>query len=260
MNRLGVAIWAELLKARRSRVLWLTFLAFSFLPLMSGFFMKLLQDPSIAAEAGIMHQKAKLLTGRADWLSFMGLITQGVAVGGLLVFGFLTSWLFGREYADHTLKDLLALPIPRTHIMLAKFGVVSGLCLLLAMGILLEGLAIGYLLNLDPWPATGARALLLPFFQTVGLIVLLCFPVALLANIGQGYLSPLGFVMITLVLAQVMGAAGLGTYFPWSVPGLNTGMAGPVQLPPLSFLLVWLTGLAGVLSTLLWCRYADFDK
>jgi ABC-2 type transport system permease protein len=144
--------------------------------------------------------------------------------------------------------------------MLAKFLVVAGLCWLLSMGILLEGLAIGYSLNLGTWPVTGARLILLPFIKTVGLTMLLTLPIALLANLGRGYLSPLAFMMGTMVLAQVIAAAGFGTYFPWSVPALNTGMAGPVQLPLYSFLLVWLTGLVGVVGTLFWCRYADFDK
>jgi ABC-2 type transport system permease protein len=122
---------------------------------MAGVFMILLGNPSLAVQAGILNQKAKLLTGQPDWPSFMGMITQGVAVGGLLVFGFLTSWLFGREYADQTMKDLLALPVPRFQIMLAKFLVLAGLCLLLSVGILLEGLAIGTLLKLSSWPGTG---------------------------------------------------------------------------------------------------------
>ena len=260
MTALWVAIWVEQLKARRSRVSWLTFLAFSCLPVMAGVFMILLGNPSLAVQAGILNQKAKLLTGQPDWPSFMGIITQGVAVGGLLVFGFLTSWLFGREYADQTMKDLLALPVPRFQIMLAKFLVLAGLCLLLSVGILLEGLAIGTLLKLSSWPGTGWPLILIRFFETAGLTLLLSFPAALLANIGRGYLSPLGYVILTLVFAQVIAAAGFGPYFPWAVPSLHSGMAGIIHLPGLSFLLVWLTGLAGVISTLVWCQYADFDK
>ncbi|WP_338870048.1 ABC transporter permease [Spirosoma sp. SC4-14] len=259
MNSLLTAIWAELLKVRRSRVVWLTWLAFSFLPLMAGFFMILLQNPGLVS-GGMMNEKAKLLTGKADWISFIGLITQGVAVGGLLVFGFLTSWIFGREYADHTLKDLLALPMARSTIMLAKFIVVSGVCLLLLAAIVLEGFLIGKWLHLAVWPGNAWLASLMLLVKTAGLTILLSFPAALLATIGRGYLAPIGFVVLTLVLAQIIAAAGLGSYFPWAVPGLNTGMAGSVAIPRVSFLLVWLTGLAGFVSTVLWCQYADFDK
>jgi ABC-2 type transport system permease protein len=37
------------------------------------------------------------------------MLAQGIAIGGLFVFGFIMSWIFGREYTDRTMKDLLAL-------------------------------------------------------------------------------------------------------------------------------------------------------
>ncbi|WP_235201635.1 ABC transporter permease [Paenibacillus sp. FSL H8-0457] len=33
----------------------------------------------------------------------------------------MTSWTFGREYSDRTLKDLLVLPISRGKIAIAKY-------------------------------------------------------------------------------------------------------------------------------------------
>ena len=46
----------------------------------------------------------------ADWNSYFGILTQSIGVGGVLIFGFVASWIFGREYSDGTAKDLLALP------------------------------------------------------------------------------------------------------------------------------------------------------
>ncbi|MBL0110596.1 MAG: hypothetical protein IPP42_06940 [Saprospiraceae bacterium] len=39
-------------------------------------------------------------------------------------------------------------------------------------------------------------------------------PVAYFALWGKGYLSPLGLVTIMLVLSQILGALGVGQYFP----------------------------------------------
>jgi len=44
---------------------------------------------------------------------------------GLIGFAFVTGWVFGREYSDRTVKDLLALPTPRLSIVLSKFIVVA---------------------------------------------------------------------------------------------------------------------------------------
>ena len=48
-----------------------------------------------------------------------------------------------------------------------------------------------------------------------GLTLLVVTPLALLAGVGRGYLAPLGFAMLALILAQVVGATGRGAYFPW---------------------------------------------
>jgi ABC-2 type transport system permease protein len=67
---------------------------------------------------------------------------------GLMGFGILSSWVFGREYQDQTFKDLLSLPISRTSLVCSKFFAL-GLCFLgitvLAIG---ETFAIGLSLDL----------------------------------------------------------------------------------------------------------------
>lgn len=62
--------------------------------------------------------------------------------------------------------------------------------------------------------------------------------------------------------AQVVAALGYGRYFPWSVPGLFSGLAGPDQVSPglLGVALVVLVGAAGVAATALWWRNADQDR
>ncbi|SEM24697.1 hypothetical protein SAMN04488688_110155 [Paenibacillus sp. cl141a] len=44
------------------------------------------------------------------------------SVFGLLGFGLMTSWTFGREYSDRTLKALLGLPISRGYLMPIGFA------------------------------------------------------------------------------------------------------------------------------------------
>ena len=45
MSNVRVALWAETLKARRSKVSLLSAAAFAILPLVSGLFMVILKDP-----------------------------------------------------------------------------------------------------------------------------------------------------------------------------------------------------------------------
>lgn len=62
-----------------------------------------------------------------------------------------TIWIFGREFSEHTVKDLLALPTSRTAIMSAKFIIVTSWCLALTGYLFTLALAVGTLLRLPGW-------------------------------------------------------------------------------------------------------------
>ena len=113
MNGLALAVSTEFLKARRSKVPWSVAAAFSLAPLVAGLFMIILKDPDRARELGLIGAKAQLTAGVADWPTFWSLLAQSVAVGGGVLFAFLTAWVFGREFAQRTVRTLLAIPTPR---------------------------------------------------------------------------------------------------------------------------------------------------
>ncbi len=89
-------------------------------------------------------------------------------------------------------------------------------------------------------------------------IALLPF-VALLASAGRGYLPPFGWTIFTVALAQVAAITGWGDWFPWSVPALFSGAAGPraALLGSQSYVLVLITSLIGLAATFYWWRNAD---
>jgi len=58
--------------------------------------------------------------------------------------------VFGREYADHTIKDLLALPTARTAIALAKFILIMLWAVVLTLITFLIGLGVGSAIALPP--------------------------------------------------------------------------------------------------------------
>jgi ABC-2 type transport system permease protein len=55
-----------------------------------------------------------------------------------------------------------------------------------------------------------------------------------------------------------MGVAGWGEIFPWAVPALYA--QGKSPLPPISFVIVALTGLAGMMATYFWWKNADQNR
>ena len=240
-------------KLFRSKIPLTTLLALTLVPLMAGFFMFILKDPLLAQRLGFISTKAQIM-GEAHWAAYLSLLAQAVSVGGLLVFAFVASWIFGREYVEGTIKDLLALPVSRWSLVLAKFLVASLWCLGLAAYVLTLGLAVGWLAGLpgaSPEVIVSGAVL---FLKSAVLTILLSPPVALLSSVGRGYLLSLGFAVLTMMLAQIAAAIGYGEFFPWSVPALISGLAGSERavLQPFSFFILLAASALGVLGTGLW--------
>lgn len=257
MNKLLTCISVEIKKLFHSKIPLITMLALTLVPFVGGFFMFVLKDPSIAQKLGFISAKAQII-GTADWPSYLSLLAQAIAIGGLLVFGFIISWIFGREYSDRTIKDLLALPISRNIIVFSKFIVSVLWCLFLSMFVLVLGLIVGNMVDIPGYSTEILIQGTLIFVVCSLLTILLSTPVAFFASIGHGYLSPLGFMVFTLVLAQIVAATGYGQYFPWSIPALASGISGGnVIIEDISIVIVLLTSLFGLLGTMLWWRFAD---
>jgi ABC-2 type transport system permease protein len=259
MSNIRQAFWVELLKARRSKMPLLTVLAFSLAPLAGGFFMFIMKDPELARRMGVISLKAQIVAGSADWFTFLGIMTQAVAIGGIILFSLITSWVFGREYADHTISDLLALPTSRSAVVLAKFFLIVLWSAVLTLVIYLIGLGVGTAVVLPAAPPAiywqGSVTMAITACLTIALVT----PIAFFASAGRGYLPPMGAAIMAVILAQVVAAAGWGEYFPWSIPALYSGMAGPAyaNLGVVSYLIVFLMSLAGLMATLAWWELAD---
>ena len=86
MNNFSSALWAEILKMRRSKVPLFTSIGFFILPLVGGLFMIILKDPEAAKSMGLISTKAQITMGTADWSAFFNLLSQGTAIGGMILF------------------------------------------------------------------------------------------------------------------------------------------------------------------------------
>jgi ABC-2 type transport system permease protein len=248
------ALAAEALKARRSKMPLLTFIAMSAAGLIAALFMFILVNPARAQRLGLLNEKAHLSGLTADWAGLLSFLAQIVAVGDLLLFSFITTWVFGREFSDGTMRYLLALPIPRSTIVYAKFTVV--VVWSAAMNIWLAGivLTLGWALGL---PGASPHVVMHGLSGTAiaaVLMLLVTTPVALVACAGRGYLAALASAAGALILAQVAAALGWGGIFPSSIPAVAAGLAPGTRLAAPGIVIAVLTGLAGVFSTVTWWR------
>ena len=260
MKSLMAAFVAECIKLRSSKILWITILLFLFIPLMMSLLFFVQKHPEIAGKIGMIGTKANMLRlGKADWSAFLTFLTQGIAGIGLIGFGFVTSWVFGREFTDHTVKDILALPVSRSFIVIAKFIVIIIWCLLLTIIFFVFGLIVGQIIGISGWSGDIVLNFANKYLITSLLTLLLCSPVAFFASYSRGYLLPMGFVILTLLMANFTGLIGLGPYFPWAIPGLISAPAGTegIQLVIGSYFIVVFTCILGFFGTMAWWRFAD---
>jgi len=260
MKSLRAACVTEMMKLRRSKIVWITFLLFILIPFMMSLMFFIQKHPEIAAKLGIFGTKANALRlGNADWSTYLGFLTQGMAAIGMIGFGFVTSWVFGREYAERTIKDILALPVLRSYIVYAKFIIIIIWCVLLAVVFWISGFVFGKAIDISGWSGEIISEYSTIYTGTSLLTILLCTPVAFFASYSRGYLLPMGFVILTLLMANFTGLVGLGPYFPWAIPGLLSVPAGTegMQLTGASYIILFFTSLLGMAGTLAWWRFAD---
>lgn len=260
MNTLQPALWMETLKIRRSPVFKVSFYFFIFIGIMMGLLMYLSMHPEIASRSSTMEFKTSFLGG-SNWSGFFGLLMQLILTLGMIGSGIITGWVFGREYSDRVAKDLLALPVSRSTIVLSKFIMLFFWSILLMALMLVAALLTGAVIGLQGW-ADADLASFLKNYAICGLLnTLLITPVAYVASAGKGYMLPISFVILVLILTQFIfvGFPALAAWFPWALPALISGVAGPIAPDPrpVSWILYGAIVAAGAVGTVLWWRYGD---
>ncbi|WP_020616369.1 ABC transporter permease [Paenibacillus daejeonensis] len=222
----------EARKIWRSVVFWVMLGAFTALPLMIAMF------NSSAAHWG------------AYFADLLGSIASLLVVG----FAFTSAWVFGVEYTNNTIKDILVKPVPKTYTVLAKFMAVVlwniGLAVFTFAVIAVAGSLIGV--------SGGSMFSILHVFWTfMGaslMIILVSTTSALIANLTRGYLAPIGVTFLIVIVSNVVVQLGFGPYFPWTIPVL---MLTGEELSYMSMIILAATGLAGFAGTVAWWRFAE---
>lgn len=258
MKNIRIAFIAECIKMRRSKIFWVTIGLFIFIPTMMGLLMLVAQHPEIAKKLGIVGTKAELF-GENNWYGFLMMMNQLVATVGLIGFGFVTAWVFGREYIERTVTNILVLPVSREAIVIAKLVVVIAWCLMLVLVLLGAGLLMGKAINIPDWSVQVFSAFVRKYVLISVLTILLNTIVAFFASYGKGIILPLAFVIFILIMSQFVALVGWGPYFPWAIPGVLSVPEGTEGMKIFfgSYLIVLITSLAGFFATIFWWRYAD---
>lgn len=248
------------MKLRRSKILVITIVFFVFIPMMMSLLMLLAQHPELAAKLGLVGTKANMF-GSSNWEGFFAMLCQLMAAIGLIGFGFVISWVFGREHIEHTMTSIIALPISRRTIVISKYVVAFVWCSVLVAVMFGSGLLAGKLTHIQGWSNAVFNSFSKIFFVTAMLTFFISTPVAFISGWSRGIIASIGYVIVTVIMAQIVAVVGLGPVFPWAIPGIYTihsDQPGFV-LTATSYTIIAITSIAGFFGTILWWSKADHN-
>ncbi len=228
-------IHCEALKVLRSSVFWIVVAAFATMPIMLG-----LVTYINAVDAGWEPYLTDLL----------GTSTALLVIG----FSFTACWVFGREYTDKTISELLVKPVSKLYVVLSKFIVIFLWDVLLAFFMFAVVFIMGILIGLNGGTWLLILNSFLAFMEATLLTMVVSTISALLANISKGYLAPIGLAFLIVVISNVVTQAGFAPYFPWTIPAL---FISNVPLGFASIAILAITGITGFIGTVAWWRFAE---
>lgn len=229
---LGAALAMEALKLRRAPITWVLLLVYALAPLMLGLMMSVLLHPELGRRLGLVTVKAQLTIPAANWPTYLTLDGELLA-GGMIVLAIVEAYVFGREYVEGTVKDMLTLPVGRATLLAAKLAVSAAWFLLMTAIVYGEGLGVGLAIGL-PGLAPGLLA------AGVGRAAILAAEVFLagvaaawLAVASRGYLAPVGVTVLLLLVGNLFAHTGWSAWVPWSIvlAGAAAGPSGALASP-----------------------------
>jgi ABC-2 type transport system permease protein len=198
-----------------------------------------------------MVAKLGALVEPGGWSGYLATASQITATAGLLGFGVVLSWLFGREFTDGTISGLFALPISRGTIARAKLLVYAAWAVAVSSVLVVMIVGLGLALGLGRIPDATAADVARQFAVTI-LTAAIALPAAWAATLGRGLLGGIGTIIGVVVVAQVAAISGLGAWFPFAAPGLWAA-GSDVSAAQLALVVPVAVGF-GLLVTLSWRR------
>ncbi len=232
------ALKAEFQKLKRARApMWTALVVFVYVAI-STVMLTVLRDPSTSArlaKAGGAFGKA-VAAGmyKPLWVNFLRFIPQGIAgAWGVLLFGFVTAYLFAHEFKEGTANSMLTGPLRREYFILAKFVVLAVWILVLTLIAALLTVGSIALVGLDGFAWGHVLAALVDGLKASALLYLTLPFIAWLAVRGRGYLQPMLVSVALVMMGNGLISTGLARWFPWDMPVLVAG-ASWMPIPPMS--------------------------
>jgi len=251
---------AEFLKLRRSRMLLWSGLIVAVAAGLGLAVLPVLADPktqaTIAKSGGVFARAVAAGAYNPSWTNYLHIGVQGMSGSwGILTFGLVTAYLFGREFKEGAAKNMLTLPIRREYVVVAKLIVLAVWVFCLGLlSVALTSVAAAVLGAAGfSWAAVFAsiRETILaiaPLYLTLPLV-------AWFAVRGRGYLQPMLYSLGVMMVGNALVQTPASRYFPWNMPlhlvGASWYPVSPSPVVPASWAVAIAVFAVGV-GALMW--------
>jgi ABC-2 type transport system permease protein len=233
MNILSL-VYCEVRKVYKSSVFWVVVTAFSLMPGLSV--IKFFSAVDIS------------------WAFYLEDVLDTFTAVFIIGFAFTTCWIFGREYTDKTINDLMVKPVSKLSIAVSKFIVMFLWNSLLTIIMFTVVVLLGVFMRMVDGTAVIIFGNFLLFMAVALLTMFVSTLSSFLANVAKGYLAPIGLIFLIIVIVNVVVNIGLSPYIPWTIPGL---LFSERTLMPISIAILTITGITGFVGTVAWWRYKE---
>jgi hypothetical protein len=229
-------IAAEFLKLRRSWMPVWSALIVLVAAALGLAVLPVLADPKmqadIAKSGGVFAQAVASGMYQPSWTNYLRIGVQGMSGSwGIMSFGLVTAYLFGREYKEGAAKTMLTLPIRREYAVVARLIVLA--VWVFGLGLLSVLFTSGATAILGVSGFTWAAVLtsvdettraITPLYLTLPLV-------AWFAVRGKGYLQPMLYSLGVMMVGNALVQTSASRWFPWNMP-LHLVGASWYPIPP----------------------------
>ncbi|MEK4083130.1 ABC transporter permease [Psychrobacillus sp. FSL K6-1415] len=239
-------LYTELLKLKRSKMFLISILGSVVAPFM-------------VVVASYVHMKTE---NPAQLITFDEIFYETnlytVLIIGVPLYGVITAYLFGREYLEDTLKNLLTIPVSRISYIMSKLVILFMWIMLLSLVSWGLTLLLGILGQFE-----GLSTLLiveyLGRFITGGILVfILSTPIVLIAVVMKNYVPTIILTIVITMINVMSGNSEHRALFPWAAAGdIANGTLQPTYPAEISYTIIFITSIIGFISAIVYFKKVD---
>lgn len=179
---------------------------------------------------------------------------------GVSFYGVITAYLFHREYAENTLKNLLTIPVSRCKFFISKLTMLFILIMLMTMVSWGLTLLFGLVGQFQGLTTTVLVNSLKEFLVGGILLFLLSSPTILVTLLFKSYVPTIVFTLILTMVNVLITNSQYVAIYPWSaVYVIMSKNFVPQYSPYYSYISILITSLVGTIASLLYFQREDIQ-